>query len=75
MPPIVLDTSAARALGYQPVGDYATTVAEEVSWLVDQAAERPDWRPPGIDQELVDRWFDYATEDAWLRTASRRTPA
>jgi nucleoside-diphosphate-sugar epimerase len=70
LPPIVLDTSAARALGYQPVGDYATTVAEEVGWLVDRAAHRPTWTPPGIDEELADRWFDYAAEDAWLLTAA-----
>jgi nucleoside-diphosphate-sugar epimerase len=29
----VLDTSAAQALGYRPVGDYATTVAETLDWL------------------------------------------
>ena len=32
--PIVLDTSAALELGYEPVGDYAATVADEVDWLV-----------------------------------------
>lgn len=32
--PIVLDTSAALALGYRPVGDYATTVREEIDWLI-----------------------------------------
>jgi nucleoside-diphosphate-sugar epimerase len=66
LPPIVLDTGAAQALGYRPVGDYATTVTDEISWLVGQAAEYPAWTPPGIDQELAGRWFDYAAEDAWL---------
>jgi hypothetical protein len=30
LPPIVLNMGAAYALGYQPVGDYATTVADAV---------------------------------------------
>lgn len=33
VPPFVLDTSAATALGYRPAGDYATTVAESLDWL------------------------------------------
>jgi nucleoside-diphosphate-sugar epimerase len=69
-PPIVLDTGAARALGYQPVGDYATTVTDTISWLLDQAARCPCWTPPGIDQELTGSWFDYAAEEAWLRTTA-----
>ena len=32
--PIVLDMSAALALGYSPIGGYAATVADEVEWLV-----------------------------------------
>ena len=35
--PIVLDMTAAIDLGYTPVGDYATTVANEVEWLVSAA--------------------------------------
>ena len=54
-PPFVLDTSAATALGYEPVGDYAATVAEEIDWLV---AERP-----ALDEEFAGA-FDYAAEDA-----------
>jgi hypothetical protein len=42
-PPIVLDTAAAQALGYRPVGDYATTVTDEINWLLDQA---PNIRRP-----------------------------
>lgn len=65
LPPIVLDTAAARALGHRPVGDYATTVADEVHWLVethraDRAAQ------PGWDVEFFRGRFDYAAEDAHL---------
>jgi nucleoside-diphosphate-sugar epimerase len=67
LPPIVLDTGAAQALGYQPVGDYAGTVTDTISWLIDQTGQRPNWTPPGVDQEVIGRWFDYAAEDAWLR--------
>jgi len=66
-PPIVLDTSAAEALGYRPVGTYATTVTIELDWLKDQAARHPRWMPPGV----AETWFDYAEEDAWLRAAER----
>jgi len=55
--PIVLDTSAALALGYVPAGDYAATVGETVDWLV--TASRG-----GEDADLVpDELFDYAAED------------
>ena len=64
-PPIVLDTSAARALGYRPAGDYATTVTETIDWLLGEARRKPDWTPPGVDDELAGHWFDYAAEDAW----------
>jgi hypothetical protein len=40
-PPVVLDTTAVTELGYVPAGDYATTIAEEVDWLV-RAAEAGD---------------------------------
>jgi nucleoside-diphosphate-sugar epimerase len=50
--PVVLDTSAATQLGYVPAGDYASTVAGAVDWLVATAAGRPR--------------FDYAAEDAYL---------
>lgn len=35
VPPMVLDTGAAHQLGYVPEGDYATTVADEIDWLID----------------------------------------
>ncbi|MBO3738765.1 NAD-dependent epimerase/dehydratase family protein [Actinoplanes flavus] len=53
LPGIVLDTRAASALGYVPVGDLTT----EIRWLVDH--------PPVSDPA---GWFDYAAEDAWLRS-------
>jgi nucleoside-diphosphate-sugar epimerase len=60
-PPIVLDLSAAFALGWTPAGTYSETVREELDWLV---AERPD-----LHDELGG-YLDYAAEDAWL--AERR---
>jgi nucleoside-diphosphate-sugar epimerase len=67
-PPIALDMSAATALGYQPVGDYASTVAEEIDWLVAAAGGEPgDAKlPDGLDAEFFDGRFDYPAEDAWL---------
>lgn len=37
--PIVLDTSAATALGYQAAGTYAATIAPALDWLVDAARD------------------------------------
>jgi nucleoside-diphosphate-sugar epimerase len=54
-PPIALDTSAARELGYVPTGDYAATVRATVAWLVEER--------PALDGD----WFDYAAEDAFVR--------
>ena len=62
--PIVLDTSAALELGYEPAGDYAATVVEELDWLV----ENPAARPPD-DEAFFAPYFDYAAEDARLRAA------
>lgn len=70
IPPIVLDTSAGEALGYQPVGDYATTVTDEIGWMIDRVARHPTWTPPGIEPETTTTWFDYAAEDDWLRAGS-----
>lgn len=65
-PPVVLDTTAAMALGYEPAGDYATTVAEEIDWLV-RAAHGDD---PGDflaeADEMFAHYVDYAAEDAYL---------
>lgn len=64
-PPIVFDMSAAAALGYTPVGNYASTVAAEVDWLLSIAESTPDgWiLPSTVD---FDGSFDYAAEDAYL---------
>lgn len=55
LPPIVLDMRAAEALGYAPVGDYATTVADEVRWLAS-----------GMGGQRFAGSFDYAAEDSYL---------
>ena len=60
-PPVVLDTSAARELGYSPVGDYAATVGEEVDWLVEVAATAA-----ADDDPFFAELFDYAAEDRFL---------
>ncbi|UJW36866.1 hypothetical protein L3Q67_33700 [Saccharothrix sp. AJ9571] len=57
VPPIVLNLSAAQALGYQPAGNYATTVQEELRWLMSS--------PPRTSDPAD---FDYAAEDAYLRS-------
>jgi nucleoside-diphosphate-sugar epimerase len=61
--PIVLDTSAAVELGYQPVGDYAATVTDEVEWLV-AMAERGELA--GLDHRYFESMFDYEAEDRYL---------
>jgi nucleoside-diphosphate-sugar epimerase len=65
--PIVLDTSAAIELGYVPAGDYATTVADEVEWLV-AAARGGDGAEnlPGLDDAFFGPMLDYAAEDRYL---------
>ena len=62
--PIVLDMTAAAALGYSPVGDYATTVADEVAWLVSAARSGEDL--PQLDEDYFGTLFDYAAEDRYL---------
>jgi nucleoside-diphosphate-sugar epimerase len=66
-PPIVLDMSAAAELGYTPVGDYATTVADEVEWLV-ATARRGEGAEnlPGPDDPYFGPMLDYAAEDRFL---------
>ena len=59
----MLDTSAAAELGYVPAGDYATTVAEEIDWLVASGGEGR------IDEEFFAPLFDYAAEDRHLESA------
>jgi nucleoside-diphosphate-sugar epimerase len=65
--PIVLDMTAAGELGYTPVGDYATTVAEAVVWLL-AAANGGEGAAnlPGPDDEFFAPLFDYEAEDRYL---------
>ena len=58
--PLVLDLTEAADLGYEPAGDYASTVAEEVEWLV--AAELV----PPPDDPFFAPFLDYAAEDRYL---------
>ncbi len=61
-PPVVLDTAAALQLGYSPAGDYATTVAAEVDWLVEAAATGLD----PADDPFFAGLLDYAAEDTFV---------
>ncbi|WP_433755893.1 NAD-dependent epimerase/dehydratase family protein [Nocardia sp. CA-135398] len=65
--PVVLDTSAAVALGYQPVGDYATTVTAQLDWLISAARSGDPSRilPPDNDP-YFGQFFDYPAEDEFL---------
>jgi nucleoside-diphosphate-sugar epimerase len=70
--PIVLDMSAASALGYQPAGDYASTVTKELDWLVDAAtggAGQAMLPPEG--EPYFARFFDYQSEDRYLGGLTR----
>ena len=65
--PIVLDTSAAERLGYTPAGDYASTAAAEVDWLVEAARGRAGADAvPAADDPFFAPMCDYTTEDAYL---------
>jgi nucleoside-diphosphate-sugar epimerase len=64
--PFVLDTSQAKALGWDGGGEYHEDVGEVCKWLID-VAQRDDWKRHftqfahyGYDP------FDYDAEDAWL---------
>jgi len=65
--PIVLDMTAAAGIGYVPAGDYASTVAQEVAWLV-AAARGGDGAEllPGPDDAYFGPMLDYAAEDRYL---------
>ena len=70
--PVVLDTTAAAELGYQPAGDYAATVADSVRWLADVAESGAGGDGSGVrlpawlDNEYFSSLFDYAAEDRYL---------
>lgn len=63
--PVVLDTSASLALGYEPVGTYAETVAPTLDWLVRTAQARL-----ADDDPFFARYVDYDREDAHLARSS-----
>ena len=65
--PIVLDMTAAAALGYTPAGEYAATVATEVDWLIAAAQGGDDADLiPGSADEYFAPLLDYRSEDRWL---------
>ncbi|MGH8981011.1 MAG: NAD-dependent epimerase/dehydratase family protein, partial [Acidimicrobiales bacterium] len=67
LPPVVLDCGAARRLGYEPVGDYATTVTDELDWLVACAHdERGRHLLPSVDDPFFAPMCDYGREDDFL---------
>jgi nucleoside-diphosphate-sugar epimerase len=68
--PIVLDTSAALALGYEPAGDYAPTVVEEVDWLA-SGGDGPG-SLPAPDDLFFAPLLDYEAEDRYLTAARGR---
>jgi len=69
--PIVLDLTAAAALGYVPAGDYATTVVDEIDWLVSAASGGEGAATlPRPDDEFFAPLLDYVAEDLYL--ANRR---
>lgn len=65
--PMILDTSAARRLGYRPAGDYAATVAAQIDWLVHAASTGdPAGVLPSVSDPYFSRFFDYQAEDEFL---------
>nr|AGU11185.1 NADH(P)-binding [uncultured organism] len=64
--PFVLDTTAARALGWTPPS-YAEAVRPELDWLVETAHRTPaDGDVPWAADPFWERMFDYGPEDAAL---------
>lgn len=70
--PIVLDTSAASALGYRPVGDYAATVVEELDWLAGLWHSGDPLRLlPPADDPFFGPLLDDGPEDRYLAGPGR----
>jgi nucleoside-diphosphate-sugar epimerase len=65
--PIVLDMTAALALGYEPTGDYASTASDAIDWLV-ESATYGDGRSviAGSEEGYFSSMFDYEDEDLYL---------
>jgi nucleoside-diphosphate-sugar epimerase len=73
VPPIVLDTSAAIALGYRPAGDYAATVAAELDWLVATTREPgAGWAVPADADPFFAPLLNYVAEDRFLADRAAR---
>lgn len=66
IPPVRLDTTAARRLGYTPVGDYAGTVSDEVDWLVEAASSDDPRLRSVVDGLPTPEASEYASEDEYL---------
>lgn len=66
--PIVLDTSAATALGYVPVGNYSETVGGAVRWMTRNAKSDTTKGAilPDADNDWFQGMFDYAGEDRYI---------
>jgi nucleoside-diphosphate-sugar epimerase len=60
--PIVLDMTAAQALGYRPAGSFAETVIDTLDWLVRTADEQR-----AMNHEFFHGRFDYSAEDAYVK--------
>jgi len=74
--PIILDTTAAVQLGYQPTGDYQTTVASAIDWLVGVAEQNGAARlPERYDEGYFAHRFDYDAENRYLRSHPGIDPA
>ena len=61
-PPIVLDTTASLALGYQPVGTYAQTIGAQIDWLLQSPAHQPP-----ADHPYYEYFTNYTREDSYLQ--------
>ncbi|WP_428028352.1 NAD-dependent epimerase/dehydratase family protein, partial [Altererythrobacter sp.] len=63
--PFTISDSRARGLGYEPVGDYRSTVAASCAWLANQPSER--WKNlfPQLAAYPHDL-FDYTSEDRYF---------
>ena len=67
--PVVLDMTAATDLGYEPVGDFATTVARSIDELAEAyRSDDPRSILPSADDGYFHGFFDYAAEDAYLES-------
>ena len=65
----MLDTTAAVEIGSTPAGDYATTVADEIDWLVAAARGGAGAESlPALDDPFFGPMLDYAAEDRHLAT-------